>query len=42
MKWLQLGAALAGMLALVALTVPLPIQAQTGPEVVTIPVSGMT
>ena len=42
MKWLQLGAALAGMLALLALAVPLPVQAQTGPEVVTIPVSGMT
>ncbi len=42
MKWLQLGAALAGILALLALAVPLPIQAQTGPEVVTIPVSGMT
>ena len=42
MKWLQLGAALAGTLALLALAVPLPIQAQTGPEVVTIPVSGMT
>ena len=42
MNWLQLGAALAGTLALLALAVPLPIQAQAGPEVVTIPVSGMT
>ncbi len=42
MKWLQLGAALAGMLAMLALAVPLPIQAQAGPEMVTIPVAGMT
>ncbi len=42
MKWLQLGAALAGTLALLALAVPLPVQAQTGPKTVTIPVSGMT
>ena len=42
MKWLQLGAALAGILALLALAVPPPIQAQTGTEMVTIPVSGMT
>ena len=42
MKWLQLGAALAGTLALLALAVPLTIQAQAGSEVVTIPVSGMT
>ncbi len=42
MKWLQFWAGLAGVLALLALAVPLPIQAQAGPEVVTIPVSGMT
>lgn len=42
MKWLRLGAALAGMLALLALAVPLPVQAQTGLEIVTIPVGGMT
>ncbi len=42
MKWLQLGAALAGMLALLALVVPLPLQAQAGTEMVTIPVTGMT
>lgn len=42
MKWLQLGAALAGVLALLAIPVPLPVQAQAGLEVVTIPVSGMT
>ncbi len=42
MKWLQLGAALAGVLALLAFALPLPIQAQAGLAVVTIPVSGMT
>lgn len=42
MKWLQLGATLAGMLALLALAFPLPVQAQAGPEIVSIPVGGMT
>jgi len=42
MNKLQLVVALAGMLVLLALAVPLPIQAQAGPAVVTVPVTGMT
>ena len=42
MKWLQLGAVLAALLALLTLALPDPVRAQATTETVTIPVDGMT